>query len=257
MFLHLTPKYCSISRRPPSGSARSPGTAVEIIMGWQPTMQVLYGERDLFDPSYLSDAMLTRVVPASALEWYRSLEGQWFRDVLAPILLPKLVLESHDPSAQWSSARSFMAAPIARNANATRYMAAHDARFLFGTDTPSAPTYANPPGLNGWLEMHRLIDAGLTPAQVFRAPTLSNVEALGLSREIGTVLPGMRANLLLLREGPTQTIQAYDQIVKVILHGKVLDRGELAANRAASSVPSSRSLAPEQAIAVKREPEIR
>jgi imidazolonepropionase-like amidohydrolase len=206
-------------------------------MGWQPTMQVLYGERDLFDPSYLSDAMLTRVMPQSALEWYRSPEGQWFRDILAPIFLPKPVLDSHDPTAQWNSARSSMAAPLARNANATRYMAAHDARFLFGTDTPSAPTYANPPGLNGWLEMHRLIDAGLTPAQVFRAATLSNAQALGLSREIGTVQPNKRANLLLLRADPTQTIQAYDEIVKIILHGKVLDRGDLAANRAEDRPP--------------------
>src|SRR5258708_13409395 len=73
-------------------------------MGWQPTMQVLYGERDLFDPSYLSDAMLTRVVPASALEWYRSPEGQRFRDVLAPIFLPKPVLGSLDPLAHCNSA---------------------------------------------------------------------------------------------------------------------------------------------------------
>jgi imidazolonepropionase-like amidohydrolase len=69
----------------------------------------------------------------------------------------------------------------------------------------------------------------LTPAQIFRAATLTNAEALGLSREIGTVLPGMRANLLLLRQDPTQTIQAYDGIIKVILHGRVLDRAELAA----------------------------
>jgi imidazolonepropionase-like amidohydrolase len=200
-------------------------------IGWQPTMQVLYGVRDLFDPSYLSDPMLTRVVPASALEWYGSPEGQWFRDVLAPIFLPRPLLESHDPLEQWNSARSAFGAPIARNANATRYMAAHEARILFGTDTPSAPTYANPPGLNGWLEMRRLIEAGLTPVQVFRAATLSNAAALGLSREIGTVQPGMRANLLLLRMDPTRTIQAYDEIVKVILHGRVLDRAELAAKQ--------------------------
>jgi hypothetical protein len=192
---------------------------------------VLYGVRDLFDLSYLSDPMLTRVVPASALEWYGSPEGQWFRDVLAPIFLPRPLLESHDPLEQWNSARSAFGAPIARNANATRYMAAHEARILFGTDTPSAPTYANPPGLNGWLEMRRLIEAGLTPVQVFRAATLSNAAALGLSREIGTVQPGMRANLLLLRMDPTRTIQAYDEIVKVILHGRVLDRAELAAKQ--------------------------
>jgi imidazolonepropionase-like amidohydrolase len=38
--------------------------------------------------------------------------------------------------------------------------------------------------------MHGLIDAGLTPARVFRAATLSNAEALGLARDIGTVQVG-------------------------------------------------------------------
>jgi imidazolonepropionase-like amidohydrolase len=210
-------------------------------MGWQPTMQVLYGLRDLFDPSYLSDARFARVVPASAIEWYRSHDGQWFHDDIAPYFMQKAVLDSHDPAAQWDAVRatnSNIAAPLARNANAVRYMAAHDARLLFGTDTPSAPTYANPPGLNGWLEMHRLVEAGVTPAQVFRAATLANAEALGLSREIGTVQPGKCANLLLTRKDPTQTIEAYDEIVMVILRGRALDRSELAANRAASRVTS-------------------
>jgi imidazolonepropionase-like amidohydrolase len=79
--------------------------------------------------------------------------------------------------------------------------------------------------------MHRLVEAGLTPLQIFRAATLSNAQALGLSREIGTVQVGKRANLLLLRENPAQTIEAYDELVKVILHGRVLDRAGLAANR--------------------------
>jgi imidazolonepropionase-like amidohydrolase len=92
--------------------------------------------------------------------------------------------------------------------------------------------YANPPGLNGWLEMHRLVDAGLAPAQVFRAATLSNAEALGLAQDIGTVQVGKRANLLLLRQNPTRTIEAYDGIVKVILRGRVLEREELAADQA-------------------------
>jgi imidazolonepropionase-like amidohydrolase len=37
------------------------------------------------------------------------------------------------------------------------------------------------------LEMHRLVEAGLTPSQVFRAATLSNAQALGLEGQIGTV----------------------------------------------------------------------
>jgi imidazolonepropionase-like amidohydrolase len=43
---------------------------------------------------------------------------------------------------------------------------------------------------------------------------------------------GKRANLLLLRQDPTQTIDAYAGIVKVILDGRVLDPSGLEANRA-------------------------
>jgi hypothetical protein len=42
---------------------------------------------------------------------------------------------------------------------------------------------------------------------------------------------GKRANLLLLRQDPTQTIEAYAGIVKVLLGGRVLDPTDLVANR--------------------------
>ena len=57
-------------------------------------MQVLYGERDLFDPAYLSDPMLPWVLPASYIGWCRSPEGQWFHQVLSEALLPKVIAES-------------------------------------------------------------------------------------------------------------------------------------------------------------------
>jgi imidazolonepropionase-like amidohydrolase len=59
---------------------------------------------------------------------------------------------------------------------------------------------------------------------------------MGLDGEIGTVEPGKRANLLLLRKNPTQTVEAYDEIVKVILRGRVIDRAKVAANRTADGV---------------------
>ena len=80
------------------------------------------------------------------------------------------------------------------------------------------------------MEIHRLIEAGLTPAEIFVPRRSPNAEALALSHEIGTVQAGKRANLLLLRENPTQSVQAYNKIVKVILRGRVLDRSVLAAN---------------------------
>jgi imidazolonepropionase-like amidohydrolase len=204
---------------------------VKTQVGWQPTMQVLYGERDLFDPAFLSNPKLLSVLPAGYIEWCRSPEGQWFHKILADASLPKALAESNDATAQWNTIRGFYAGPIGRNNNATNYLAKHGAKILFGTDTPSAPTYANPPGLNGFIEMHRLVDAGVTPAQIFRAATIANAEAIGLSGEIGTVEPGKRADLLLLRKDPTQSVDAYDEIVKVIVHGRVIDRADLAANR--------------------------
>jgi imidazolonepropionase-like amidohydrolase len=198
-------------------------------VGWQPTMQVSYGFRDLFDPDYLSDPQLARVLPPALIAWYRTPEGQWFHDTVARSL-PGNVLQSGDALVRWQSIQEFYAGTLARLTNVTRYMAEHKARLLFGTDTPSSPLYTNPPGLNGWREMTRLIEAGVTPAQVFRAATLANAQALRLDNEIGTVQVGKRANLLLLRRDPTQSIRAYDEIVKIILNGRVLDRSALAAS---------------------------
>jgi imidazolonepropionase-like amidohydrolase len=198
-------------------------------VGYQPTMQVLYGIRDLFSTSFLSDPRLSRVLPSSLIDWYRSTEGQWFRVASSQYRKSLANLES----TQLERAMDKGLGPtMDRGKRATAYVIARHGRILFGTDTPSAPTYANPPGLNEWLEMSRLVDAGETPAQIFKSATLTNALALKLDRDIGTVEVGKRANLLLLRQDPTQTIDAYGGIVKVILNGRVLDPSELAANAA-------------------------
>jgi imidazolonepropionase-like amidohydrolase len=202
-------------------------------VGWQPTIQVLYGIRDLLSTSFLSDPRLSRVLPSNLLEWYRSAEGQWFRVVLSQEM--KLPADAN-PSQLERVFKNFAPA-VDRVEHATTYLVARHGRILFATDTPSAPTYANPPGLNGWLEMHRLIDAGETPAQIFKSATLTNAWALRLDRDIGTVQVGKRANLLLLRQDPTQTIDVYAGIAKVILNGRVLDPSELAANAVPTKAP--------------------
>jgi hypothetical protein len=193
--------------------------------GWQATIQVLHGERDLFNDSFLSDPMLARAVPASLIAWYKTPEGQWFHDVLAKTA-------RIDPSVKKPDVDAMA---IARVNSSVAYLADHNARLLFGTDTPSDTTYANPPGLNGWLEMQRLIAAGVTPAQLFRAATLANAEAMGLDKEVGTVQEGKRANLLLLHEDPTKSIHAYDNIDRIILRGRAIDPAALAANYVAVS----------------------
>ena len=198
-------------------------------VGLQPTMQVLYGLRDVVGPSFLSDPRLPRVLPSSLIDWYRSAEGQWFHVAVSEGM--KLPVDASASQLEHAANEAF-GSGIERGNHGTAYFVARHGRILFGTDTPSAPTYANPPGLNAWLEMQRLVDAGETPAQIFKSATLTNAQALKLDRDIGTVQVGKRANLLLLQQDPTQTIDAYAGIAKVILNGRVLDSSELAANAA-------------------------
>jgi imidazolonepropionase-like amidohydrolase len=197
-------------------------------VGWQPTMQVLHGLTDLFSTSFLSDPRLARVLPAGLIDWYRSPEGQWFRAEMSQ----EPIGSDNSPSELERSVNQNFFTVIDRGKQTTAYMIARGGRILFGSDTPSSPTYANPPGLNEWLEMHWLKGAGETAAQIFRSATLTNARALKLDRDLGSVQVGKRANLLLLQQDPTQTIEAYAGIVKVILNGRVLDPNELAANTA-------------------------
>ncbi len=197
-------------------------------MGYQPTMQVLNGLKDVVGASFLLNPNLPRVLPSNLIDWYRSPEGQWFHKTVAE----DMKLPDDVTPAQFDQAANDGFGPVIdRGKNAAAYMIAHHGRILFGTDTPSAPTYANPPGLNGWLEMHQLVQAGMTPTEVFRAATLTNARALHLSHDIGTVQVGKRANLLLMRDDPTQSVDAYASIVDVIIDGRMLSAASLAAHR--------------------------
>jgi len=66
---------------------------------------------------------------------------------------------------------------------------------------------------------------------IFRAATINNARQFGLDKDYGTVEPGKTANLLLLTGNPLETMRAWSQIEKVILHGEVIERETLAADR--------------------------
>ena len=191
-------------------------------IAYQPTIQVLYGERDLFDPDFLSRTDVSAVVPADVLAWYGSEAGQWLTREMRDVP-PVAALAA---AGRW---QEIDAEPIRHVQQALAYMAARGGRLLFGSDTPSAPTYANPAGLNGRLEMNHWVAAGVSPRALLRAATLDNAEFFGLADEIGTVAVGRRADLLLMQSNPYESVAAYDAITLVILAGRVLPRASLAA----------------------------
>lgn len=186
-------------------------------IGYQPTMQVLYGLAAYVDPGYLSQPAVRKVVPPAMADWYATPEGKWFHDEIADGGSDEQVRQGVDKA-------------VSRLSRVVAYLAAHDANILFGTDTPSAPSYGNLPGLNGYLEMRHLHEAGLSLAQLFKAATISNARAFGLDAKFGSIEPGKVANLLLMTKSPLEDIDAYDSIVTVWVGGRQVARDELAAH---------------------------
>jgi len=192
---------------------------VEKRIGYQATIQVLYGLEAYFDPEYLKNPGVRKVAPKVLVDWFESPEGKWFGKELNDDDTPAAVVREH-----------FEQGPLRRVRQVVGYLASKDANFLFGTDTPSAPTYGNLPGLNGFLEMKQLESAGMSLKQIFRAATISNAREFKLESQIGTIEPGKVANLVLMTKNPLETIDAYDSITTVFVHGKPISRKDLAAD---------------------------
>jgi len=185
-------------------------------IGYQPTIQVLEGERVYFEPDYLDSPAVARVVSKELLAWFRTPEGHWFGN---------LINDDHLGDEQFR--KIYDDGPLRRVRQATAYLAQKHANFTFGTDTPSGPTYGNLPGLNGYLEMQQLHNAGLSLAQILEAATINNARKLKLDGQVGTIEAGKTANLVLLAKSPLESIDAYDAISTVFLHGQPIPRASL------------------------------
>lgn len=190
---------------------------VDKRIGYQSTIQVMGGLRAYFDPQYLRMAAVPKIIPAQMLEWFNSPDGKWFK---------KEINEDNQPDA--TVMEGFDRGPLRRVRQVVAYLAARDANLLFGTDTPSAPTYGNLPGLNGYLEMQQLQKAGVSLRQLFRAATINNAREFRMESQLGTIEPGKIANLVLLRKSPLESVDAYDSIVTVWVHGRPISRDSLA-----------------------------
>jgi imidazolonepropionase-like amidohydrolase len=192
-------------------------TVAERRTGYQATMQVLYGLRALYDPAYLANPGVRKVVPAAMVKWFGTPEGQWFKAEMA---------EGESDGDVYQG----FGAPLARLRQVVAYLARKDANFVFGTDTPSSPTYGNLPGLNGYLEMQHLHEAGLSLAQVFKAATINNARTFKIDHQVGSIEVGKSANLLLMKKSPLADIAAYDSIETVWVRGEQVKREVLSAN---------------------------
>ena len=74
-----------------------------------------------------------------------------------------------------------------------------------------------------------MAEAGVPLDAVLRAGTLNNAKQFGLEKDYGTVAVGKKANLLLLRSNPLQSVTAWNEIDTVVLHGAAIKRESLTA----------------------------
>jgi imidazolonepropionase-like amidohydrolase len=203
-----------IGAEPPSRIREVLDREIDASVAYMPSLQVMAGLAGLLDPEFLNEPRLRDVIPPGLLEWYRGDEGQWFVEEL---------LEGEAPA----PVRRAMEEVGRQGERALKYFSENGGRVLFGSDTPSSPTFANPPGLNGFWELERMDGAGLSPSAVMRAATLENARFFGLADDVGTIQVGKKAHLLLLSANPLEAVAAWDSIEKIVVAGEVVGRDQL------------------------------
>lgn len=79
------------------------------------------------------------------------------------------------------------------------------------------------PGHSMHREIELAVKSGLSPLDALRAGTLLSARALGLEKEIGSIEPGKRADLIVLTANPLEDPSNIRKIRWVITQGRVHD----------------------------------
>jgi imidazolonepropionase-like amidohydrolase len=74
--------------------------------------------------------------------------------------------------------------------------------------------------------MELMAEAGLAPAEVLTAASAGGARALGLEGEVGTILVGKRADLVVLRSNPLTDIRNTRDVEWTIKGGQRFQGGE-------------------------------
>ncbi|MBU2708092.1 amidohydrolase family protein [Zooshikella marina] len=189
--------------------------AVNNKVAIMPTFRVVGSNMDLFDSTFLHDKALTHVLPKQHIAWLKTPEANWFKTMLLSNLpkgtpIPEVLNIMHNIYNQGQ--RAF------------QYFYQLNGQVVFGSDTPSSPSYGSIPGLNGYLELRAMAMAGMTLKDILASATINNARALGLDQSIGSITEGKTANLLILDKNPLETISAYNAIDTVIIKGQAYKR---------------------------------
>jgi imidazolonepropionase-like amidohydrolase len=192
----------------------------------QPTLRVVLAEQQALDAKLQLPAVLQQALPPELLNWYQSDAGRWGRaDQLdfTAALQQRLPLP---PVAAKASAQQLATRMSQRAIQMLQQMQSQQVQLILGTDTPSPDSSPVAiAGANGIAELQAWADAGVPLTDIFLAATARNARAFRLPA--GEIQPGKVADLLLLTSNPLQNVQAYQQIERWIVRGKLLSSNDI------------------------------
>lgn len=192
----------------------------------QPTVRVVLAEQQALEDELQLPQVLQQALPPELLDWYQSPAGRWGRaDQLefAAALKQRLPL----PTDAAAASTGQLAARMAQRARRVlQQMQQQQVQLILGTDTPSPDSsLVAIAGANGIAELQAWAEAGVPLADIFLAATARNARVFGLP--VGEIQPGKVADLLLLNSNPLQSVQAYQQIERWIVRGKLLSSNDI------------------------------
>ena len=190
-------------------------TAIKNKTYYIPTLQVINGLKSLTNVEFLNNPELKNVLPKNLINYYKENADAMYLNVFGNA--PKNIISNNFER-------------ISKQGKASlKYLNDKNGMFLFGTDTPSSPTYGNPPGYNGYLEMVEMNNAGIPLSKILASATIENAKAFKLEKLYGTIEKGKKANILILNINPLEDITAYNDISQIIIKGKLINRNTLSA----------------------------
>jgi imidazolonepropionase-like amidohydrolase len=196
------------------------------------------------EPAYLAAPHVVRTVPEAVLATARDPEARiLYKEPILDIIAPRVPRALHKVAKQMLDAPGPVTGRVRHQQRAVKRL--HDAgvRVVMGSDAGNWPqipySFHGPSTLR---EVALLEGAGFSPAEALLASTAWPAEMLGLEDEIGRVLPGMRADLVVVDGDPLTDLSALTRNVYTVRAGELRSPDDW---MAAPDLPAPPPVAPE------------